>query len=186
MELSRIVPAADGDNAERLARARAIAGDVLETIRNVSLMLRPTILDDLGLKAALEWHVQDFSKRTKIPCTLECSLDDEDRLAESIRICIYRIVQEALNNCEKHASATRILVGVKEEAGEIVATIWDNGRGIAPERAREGGLGIPGMKERAALAAGTLEIETSEEKGTKVILRVPAIQTGAEGNPPGL
>ena len=174
MELARVCPKEDGHSMERLLRARALTGQILEMIRNISMTLSPAILDDLGLKAALEWHIQDFSARTKIECKLVCLMEDKDGLAPPLRLCIYRVIQEALNNCEKHAGATNVEVRVGLDEGMISVAIADNGRGIPAAAKRMPGLGIPGMKDRAALAGGTLTIETSERKGTIIRLKVPA------------
>jgi signal transduction histidine kinase len=204
MELAGVKPGADADSAERLLRARAMAGDVLETVRNIAALLRPSILDDLGLAAALDWHVQEFAKRTGIACRLECAFEESepDDLSEPVRTCIYRVVQEALNNCEKYAAASIVKVVVNrfnvvppsvvkltpirpararssETAGQIVVTIADNGRGFSPGLANSRGMGIAGMKERAALAGGTLAIESSKGKGTTVVLSIPANSSGA-------
>jgi two-component system sensor histidine kinase UhpB len=178
MELARIDPGPDPKNAERLSRAGEIAQGVLSTIRNISSMLHPIILNDLGLKSALNWHIQKFYERTEIPCTLLCSLQEPDDLKESVRLCIYRIVQEALNNSEKYASATRIHITVERRdaittTGDVIVTIADDGRGFRPSAIKPGASGIRGMKERAALVGGTIKIDSSEGNGTAVVLTIP-------------
>lgn len=172
MELARIQPA-DAESQRRLERTRAIAGEVLQVIRNVSLLLRPTILDDLGLQDALQWHAEDFSRRTSIPCSLHYGLADSESLPDSIRTCVYRSVQEALNNCEKHASPHSVSIRVAQVREALVVTIADDGNGLADQARDAAGLGILGMRERAAMLGGTLDIQSATGAGTTVTLSVP-------------
>jgi two-component system, NarL family, sensor histidine kinase UhpB len=182
MELA-MVKLDDSESAERLSRARALAGDILDTVRNISTLLKPTVLDDLGLTAALDLQVRAFAQRAGVTAVFESSSSELDGLTEPVRISIYRVVQEALNNSEKYSSATNVFVSVETLKGVLGDTIFvrvsDNGCGIQAAKSRHGGLGIRGMKERAALLGGTLEVESSEEKGTTIILAVPV-------DPPGM
>ena len=171
MELARL-NVADSRDAWRLDRARALADDTLRTIRNISLLLRPTVLDDLGLEAALQWQAEDFLRRTSVPCELRCSLPDDRFIPEPVKTCIYRIIQEALNNCEKHAAAGRVQIEVQQISGSIAVSIADDGRGIS-QSVGAAGLGILGMKERAAILGGHLEFTSEAGRGTKVNLTVP-------------
>jgi signal transduction histidine kinase len=170
MELARmkVVDTLDG---ARLDRARDLADEILRTIRNISLLLRPTALDDLGLEAALQWHAEDFSRRTSVGCQLSCSLISGESIPESAKTCIYRIVQEALNNCEKHAAASKVTIEVHQSSEGIAVSVTDNGRGIPPDFAN--GLGILGMRERAHMLGGHLEVTSEAGLGTKVSLLVP-------------
>ncbi len=173
MELARLAtPAAEGD-AVRLERARAHADEALRTIRNASLLLRPTLLDDLGLDAALEWHAQDFRQRTGIQCELRYSLPDAQALPEAVRTCVYRTVQEALNNCEKHANAGHIRVDISADERGLRVSIADNGWGIQ-DATKSPRLGILGMRERASMLGGNLTVESNTGQGTRVTLFVPA------------
>ena len=161
---------------ERLERARALAEKTVQTVRDISLLLRPPLLDDLGLGEALQWHVEDFTRRTGIMCAFS-----EEGLLESLpdacKICVYRIVQEALHNCEAHAAAARVRVSVRQLARELVVEIEDDGRGFATARkAKDGpsnGLGIVGMRERAAILGGVLDLDSSPGGGTRVRLALP-------------
>lgn len=178
MELIRLEPGPGIENAERLSRARELAAEVLDAIRDISSVLRPAVLDDLGLKPALEWHVQKFCQRTNIACTLICSLQEPDDLPDLVRICIYRVIQEALNNCEKHASASSIHVTIERAdplnmAGDLSVTIADNGCGISNDGYSSGGLGLSNMRERVEMLNGTFAIESSEEHGTAILLTIP-------------
>ena len=171
MELARL-NVADSRDAWRLDRARALADDTLRTIRNISLLLRPAVLDDLGLEAALQWQAEDFLRRTSVSCVLRCSLPDDRFVPEAVRTCIYRIVQEALNNCEKHAAASKVQIEVRQISDSIAVSIADDGRGSS-QSAGAAGLGILGMKERAAILGGRLEFTSEAGRGTRVNLTVP-------------
>ena len=171
MELARVTPA-DGADRERLDRARRLAEEVLRTIRNISLLLRPTALDDLGLDAALRWHVDDFSRRTSIYCELDCSIPNEKLLPEALKTCVYRVVQEALNNCEKHAAPTRVSITIKYDTENLNVRIRDDGAGFHVGSAALS-LGILGMRERAAMLGGSVQIESTTGAGTTVALSLP-------------
>ncbi len=173
MELARVQGQGENDSA-RLERVRAYADEALQTIRNVSKMLRPTLLDDLGLQATLEWHTAEFARRTGIQCRLNYGLTGNAELPESTNTCIYRVVQEALNNCEKHAQATEVRVSATSSQGEIRVQIIDNGRGLFTGEPRAGQLGILGMRERAHMLGGELRLESSDGHGTSVTLTIPA------------
>jgi signal transduction histidine kinase len=170
MELARL-RVADDRHADRLDRARALADATLRTIRDISLLLRPTALDDLGLEAALQWHAADFSRRTSVKCELSCSFADERSIPESVRTCVYRIIQEALNNCEKHAHASKVNIEVHQSSEGIAVVVTDDGRGIPPDSTT--GLGILGMRERATMLGGHLELSSEAGTGTKVSLLLP-------------
>jgi len=173
MELAHVKVAGGVDDNARLQRARSHADEALRTIRSVSALLRPAVLDDLGLKPALLWLTEDFSRRTSILCQLLCLLEDDWPLPEAVRMCVYRTVQEALNNCEKHSGAANVAVEVKSAAGGIQLSIDDDGRGFSSIRSEERGLGILGMRERAAMLGGSLEVSSSAGSGTRVTLVIP-------------
>jgi len=141
--------------------------------------LRPTALDNLGLRNALANYVEEWSKNFDIPAEFHTSRTRSFRLLPETEINLYRIAQEALNNVTKHAKAKKVNVLVEFRRGEIVLMIEDDGRGFNVARATQPaasgkGLGLVGMRERAALLGGKLEIETGRGKGTTVIARVPA------------
>jgi signal transduction histidine kinase len=117
---------------ERLHSARALAEKTLATVRNISLLLRPSLLDDLGLGSALQWQVEDFSRRTGIAAEFE-EQGLHDSIPEAHKICVYRIVQEALNNCLKHSRATRVRVALTCRDNLLNLHVSDNGRGFQPK-----------------------------------------------------
>jgi len=150
-----------------------LTADILTTVRRISSELRPTALDDLGLSPAIESQAQQFQTRTCIICHCDCRLEDI-KLTTEQSTAIFRILQEALTNVLRHAHATKVDIAEEERSGEFVLIISDNGIGItAAETAAEGSLGLLGMRERAHLAGGTLEISGLEKHGTTIIVRVP-------------
>jgi signal transduction histidine kinase len=167
----------------RMAGAKELAGRTVESVRNICLWLRPAMLDDLGLIPALQWQVEEFSRRTGMEVAFrEYPLDDN--LPHSTRTCVYRILQESLHNCEKHAGATRVEVTISSISGQILLEVRDNGRGFATDSRgmsrRPGRFGILGMRERALASGGTLAIESAPGEGTGVRLWVPAAAANSE------
>ncbi len=136
--------------------------------------LRPTALDDLGLRAALANYIQDWSRRVSIPAELHTSGLLDDRLASEAETTLYRIAQEALTNVAKHAHAQRVDVILERQADSVLLIVEDDGVGFdAGEEGAPGqGFGLLGMQERAALVGATVEIESTAGKGTTVFLRM--------------
>jgi signal transduction histidine kinase len=140
--------------------------------------LRPTALDNLGLWNALGNYVSEWSKNYDIVTEFHTARLRKGRLLPEIEINIYRIAQEALNNVLKHAKASKVDVMLEYGKRDLVLVVEDDGQGFAPSKksgrtTKGNGLGLVGMKERAALLGGTLEIESARGKGTTVIARVP-------------
>jgi signal transduction histidine kinase len=148
----------------------------MQVVRRIAADLRPHLLDDLGLETAIEWHMQQFQDRTGILCQYEgvghpLDVDQEQSTA------IFRIMQEALTNVLRHAHATRVDVTLEEEGAALVLTIRDNGRGITDdEQSGPHTLGLLGMRERAYLIEGRVDITGVEGQGTTVTLRVPRVR----------
>jgi signal transduction histidine kinase len=161
---------------ERLQRARALAEEAVRNTRDIALLLRPSHLDDLGLEAALQWQTEDFARRTGIECQFRAEGLDED-LPDAWKTCVYRIVQESLHNCEKHAAPKQVRVRMKQEAASLSLEVQDDGVGFevdakgAPLRAV--GLGLVGMRERAAMLGGELHIASAPGHGTTVRVDLP-------------
>jgi len=142
-------------------------------IRNLASELRPAVLDSLGLAAALEWETQQFTHRTGIACTLELPAQplsvDSDRSTD-----VFRIVQEALTNVARHARAQRVDVLVRAWRGELHLSVRDDGRGITEADTQSPHAhGLLGMRERALLWGGTVDIRIAPTGGTVVMLRLP-------------
>jgi signal transduction histidine kinase len=157
-------------------RTRQMAAHVDETIRTVQRVateLRPGILDHLGLAAAIEWQANEFQTRTGIGCRLVHSVD-ETILDEELNTAVFRIFQEALTNVARHAGATQVEVELHQKHGRLTLEIRDNGRGITPDQmTRVSSIGLLGMRERAALLDGTVEISARRGQGTRVLVSIP-------------
>jgi signal transduction histidine kinase len=166
-----LLPAQPEAARERLRRARDLAERTVQTIRNISLLLRPTLLDDLGLAPALQFQLEDFLRRSGIHCDF-AEEGVSDRLPDAVKTCVYRVVQEALHNCEKHSGASSVRVAVQQLPDCLIAEIEDNGRGFLSGERRKG-LGLLGLRERAAAAGGTLVIDSAPGQGTRIALRIP-------------
>jgi PAS domain S-box-containing protein len=144
----------------------------IEDVRGMAFRLRPGVLDDLGLVDALDWYTTDFERRTEITCVFEH--DKVPPLSETVATAAYRITQEAITNVARHAFAGRIEVVLKVQNGILTLEVADNGLGFnSLDLSDSEGLGIAGMRERAALINGSLEVYSQPEKGTRVLFKVP-------------
>ncbi|MBC8166549.1 MAG: sensor histidine kinase [Bryobacteraceae bacterium] len=164
---------------EPLARARGLAEETVRSVRDISLLLRPSLLDDLGLGPALQWQAEEFSRRTGVPCRLE-DTNLSDDLSDAIKTCVYRVTQEALRNCEQHSSCTEVRVHVEQGPDSLSVTIEDDGKGFSSNRRTPSNLGVLGMQERACSLGGHLEISNRPEGGAAVRLIVPLAIAGVE------
>ncbi|MFV1990939.1 MAG: sensor histidine kinase [Acidimicrobiales bacterium] len=152
--------------------------DTLKSVRRFSRDLRPAVLDDLGLLAAIEMVVEDTSSRLSVGANLNV-LGDPRRVNRTIELALFRIAQEALRNVERHSHATSATVRLAFDDDEIQLSVSDNGCGFSPPRnlsqlTRRGSLGLLGMKERAELVGGRFELRSSPEHGSEVTIRVKA------------
>lgn len=178
MELGRIERLSPAV-ASVISDCKGLVDEIFLTVRSLALGLRPSMLDDLGLQAALEWHVRDFTSRYAIKVDLKMT-GDFDRLPESHRTCVYRVVQEALTNCVRHADARHIAVAVKTKDRELQLLVRDDGVGLNPAH-RGRGLGLIGIDERVKELHGTAIISPDGTQGTTVAVRLPlpAVSTEA-------
>lgn len=145
----------------------------IQLVRKISRDLRPTLLDDLGLLAAIEWQVNDFKQRSGIDCKLATTLDKIE-IDKSKSIGIYRIVQEALTNIVRHSKASEVVIKIYSHDGNICLEVNDNGCGITEDQIyNTKTLGLLGMRERAFLIGGELSIQGTLDKGTKLLLTYP-------------
>lgn len=163
------------EGRERLQRVRRHLEEIQEQMRSISHELRPTVLDDLGLVPALRFLGSRVSQRTGLDVRLEGDL--EERQAPRVETALYRIVQEALTNVAKHAGATMAVVKVERSDEWLRCSVEDDGAGFEPaRRAREGssaGLGLLGIRERLANLGGTLTLESSPGRGTRLEAALP-------------
>lgn len=162
----------DPQAARRAESMTGLIDDTIGGVRGMALRLRPGVLDDLGLVEALEWYTADFERRTEIICLFDRSRIPE--ISDAIATAAYRIAQEALTNVARHSFATQAEIALKAREGVLMLTVADNGRGFDTLALSEApGLGVAGMRERAALVGGVLEIRSAPEAGTEVMFRVP-------------
>jgi signal transduction histidine kinase len=161
-------------DAQWLANLQDLADHTLEGVRRACRDLRPSVLDDLGLRAALEW-LSDSSSLRGIPCTFTCVGSPQPTTAE-VEIALYRIVQEALSKIWRHSHATGARVELKYLPRSLRLTVQDNGKGFSTQQYLDsghhshGGLGLVGMRERALLIGANLEFDSSPGEGCTVAL----------------
>ena len=174
---------AAGVNVDALNDARKITEGALHTVRDLSRLLHPSMLDDLGLPATIEWYLKGFGRRHGVRIEL---LQDgvQGRLAPETEAGIYRIVQEALTNVAKHAQATTCRVFLQRLPNTVLVTIEDDGIGFRPEEVSvpgaSRGIGLVGIRERVTQLRGQLRLESAPGKGTRLTVEIPARRRGME------
>lgn len=157
---------------EQLTLASSQVDEMVGLVRRIAANLRPGVLDDFGIAAALDYHAQDFCERTGIECVTELELD-EARISPEMATAAFRIAQEALTNVARHAKATHVTISGKTSPDGFVIEVRDNGVGFAPQEAGRASLGMLGMRERAAELGGTVDFESTPGSGTVVRLTLP-------------
>jgi signal transduction histidine kinase len=158
---------------EKVQAMTSLLGNMVLCVRRISAELRPGVLDDLGLAAAVEWQTKDFQRRTGIKATVKAELSERP-LPREIATALFRVLQESLTNVARHAEAKSVRVKLAEQDGRIVLQIKDDGRGISDtELAKSGAFGLMGMRERILPFRGQCEIEGQPGRGTTVSVYVP-------------
>jgi PAS domain S-box-containing protein len=166
---------------EKLAVMLSLTDNTINVVRRIASELRPSILDDLGLMEAIEWHTQQFEARTGIQCRCHCS-SQSIVLGNQESTAVFRIVQEALTNVIRHAQANCVDVSMKAEDEMFILTVTDNGRGITQEEMlSRKSLGLLGMQERAHLIGGRVDIVGLKGTGTTLHVRVPFARAESAG-----
>ena len=165
--------------ADGLDDLTEMTDSTIATVRRIASELRPSLLDDFGLVAAIEWQVQEFGRRTSIASDFVSNSESVD-LGGDRNTAMFRIVQEALTNIARHAGARNVLVELEERSDQIRITIRDDGRGMIESAARGTSLGMIGMHERCRMIGGELKIESIPSAGTTVRLRIPVKANGKE------
>jgi PAS domain S-box-containing protein len=183
MDLSWLETHTANDVAARAVRIRAMQGVLDSTVvatRRIAADLRPMMLDDLGLKAALEWLTQDFSRRTSVPCALAIG-DDLLDLDASVQSALYRAVQECLTNITRHSQATQVKIETHVGQTDVQLQIHDNGIGMDDEaRSKRGSFGLIGMRERIYILGGKVAIVSQLGQGTHVTIDLPNTPSSRE------
>ncbi len=169
-QLSKLVPPDDSVSQAQIAHIKSVAETAVKSIRDIALLLRPPMLDDLGLIPALEWQAREISRRSDMEVGVHSENVSED-LGDETKVTVYRLVQEALNNAATHASAKNAKVTVVQGPEKITIEVTDDGHGFNPERQR--GMGILGMEERVRRLGGNLTIESAPGKGASVKAELP-------------
>jgi len=170
--LSAILPSDDSVVQDQIRKIRLLAESSVSAVRNIALLLRPSMLDDLGLVAAIEWQAREISRRSDVEVEVQAEEISSD-LREDLKTCIYRITQEALNNVARHSGARHASVTIRVDDRQIEVGIRDDGKGFDPRHSR--GLGILGMEERARLLHGSLQVASRPGTGTEITARLPLI-----------
>jgi signal transduction histidine kinase len=165
---------------------RNLTEGALHTVRDLSRLLHPAVLDDIGLAAAVHTYVRDFRKRYDVEVEVEEEVMD-CRLPSDAEAAAYRIVQEALTNVARHANARSCRVTLRRRNDAIEIAVDDDGIGFDPEAQRDAithaGLGLLGMRERAARLSGTCTVDSAPGRGTRVVVSLPLQDRSAAADP---
>jgi signal transduction histidine kinase len=181
LERSREEPGGDFDR--QLGEGKDLAEQTLQTVRNLALGLRPSMLDDLGLEPALKWQAREFSRRSGIPVDFRTD-GSLEAVPDRIRTCIYRIVQESLTNCARHARAKNVFIDLHGGRTELSLTVRDDGVGFEPGRTQNRGLGLIGIEERVRELDGTVELDSHPGKGTVLNVVISLNREGSHEQDP--
>jgi signal transduction histidine kinase len=149
---------------------RKLAEGSVAAVRNIALLLRPSMLDDLGLVPALQWQARETARRTGLLVNVATE-NVSDELSDEYKTCVYRVVQEALHNASQHAGAKQVRVDVRVDADELKLSVQDDGRGFNSRLDR--GMGLLGMEERVTNLGGTFAIDSEPGRGTLLAIDIP-------------
>jgi signal transduction histidine kinase len=170
--LARLNVQEDPEVANRLTRAKGTVEQTLRTVRNIAMLLRPSMLDDLGLTPALAWQLKEFSRASGV--IVDSEIDPSvDALPDDHRTCIYRIVQEALTNCARHAHARKLTLRLRTSPDSVWVTVSDDGLGFNRGAPPPHGLGLVGIGERVRELNGVLRVTSAPNRGTRIEVRLP-------------
>jgi signal transduction histidine kinase len=158
---------------DKLVNIMEITDEIIHTVRRIASELRPSILDDIGLDAALEWQANEFEKRTNIQCKFLNKAQNID-VSMDIKSNLFRIFQESLTNIIRHANATAVNSSLISIENTLIFTIIDNGDGFNTDIASRT-FGLLGMKERVIMINGIFDLESEAGKGTKIVIKVPLV-----------
>jgi len=173
-DLRRSTNSADVETCRRIDEMVGTVDTTINAVRRIASELRPGVLDDLGLVAAIEWHARQFETETSIRCRFESQVENVE-IRRDRATAVFRIYQETMTNVLRHSHATRVNILIEQDQGTLVLEVSDNGRGITDsEKLNPSSLGILGMRERAHSAGGTIDVRCRDSKGgTTVVVRLP-------------
>ena len=167
---------------KRITEMTELVDGTIQSVRRISSELRPGLLDDLGLVAAIEWQAQDFQSRSGIVCEVTLPSDDVN-LNRETSTAVFRVFQEIVTNVARHAKATKVKASMRREGDHVILEVSDNGRGITEsEIADRRSLGLVGMRERAVLFGGKIKFTGAPGQGTTVVVAIPLQQAGSNEN----
>ena len=169
--LSMLIRTADPQAQAKAGEIKRLVEDSIRVVRDMALLLRPSMLDDLGLVPALEWQAREVSKRSGLWVKVDAEGVPED-LPEEHKTCVYRVVQEALHNIVQHAAARNAWIQMRRESTRLRLSIEDDGRGFEPLRQR--GMGLLGITERVTHLGGTFSMESRPGQGSILRIELPA------------
>jgi signal transduction histidine kinase len=176
--LAAITPAT-AEQASRIEDCMLLIQDAIGNVRELSQLLRPSILDDFGLSPGLRWLAESFQQRTGIEVAARIEYDA--RLPDESETHLFRIAQEAMTNVARHSGAKRVELTLSEQNGRVVLNVSDNGRGLS-ERNGRGGFGMMGMRERMRAAGGELYVHSTPQ-GLTIVAEVPIEQFAKQADP---
>jgi len=164
-------------NTEDVRQAQKLLNELIQKVRQLSLDLRPSMLDDLGLKPALEWYLDRYTQQTGIAVDFDPQFLEQKRFSNEVEISIFRIVQESLNNVARHAGVKKVYVQLEAFQDSLQLMIEDEGIGFSPVDQKAGdSSGLTGMAERTKLLQGEMEIQSKPGQGTRILVRLPLNQ----------
>lgn len=176
MDVSWLNKKVDTSNApaikEKFTDLLQMLDTTVKTVRRIASELRPTLLDDLGLVAAMEWHLEEFEKRSGIQKQFESAVADS-QIVDSVKIGLFRILQESLTNVARHSQADVVKVSFEQKNGHLLLQIADNGKGFDINKTTSKTLGLLGMRERTKMMGGEYHIISKPGQGTTVEVSVP-------------
>jgi signal transduction histidine kinase len=166
------------DVKERVDATLGLLDQSIEAVRRISAELRPGVLDDLGLSAAVEWLARTFEKYSGVAPSLQIEFDDSN-LPENYQTALFRVTQEALTNIARHAEATEVTVSLTRHEGSIKLHVSDNGCGFSTDRNKGRSFGVIGMRERISILGGQFSVRSNAGQGTSITAILPFPGTSA-------
>lgn len=176
---SRLGTRADEQTHGQVEVIKGLVESTVRVVRNMALLLRPSMLDDLGLVPALRWQAREVSKRTSMDVSVAAEALSDD-YPDAYKTCIYRVVQEALNNCARHSEAKTVRIRVQDEPGRLTLSIQDDGKGFDFKENK--GMGLLGIQERVASLGGTCQVHSIRGGGTLLNVELPFQRSETNGN----